>query len=98
MFNTYSFLRALCPAFLSRTISDLVAKEAEQKVKKSGQPVVKKVKPKMGLMDSFRYLMQSSYLGYIAILVIAYGLSINFTEVGIFRCSLSYLRLCGLDR
>lgn len=41
----------------------------------------KAAKPKMSLMDSFRYLTHSKYMGYIAILVIAYGISINLIEV-----------------
>jgi AAA family ATP:ADP antiporter len=38
-------------------------------------------KPKMSLTESFTFLMQSKYLLYIAILVIAYGISINLIEV-----------------
>lgn len=41
----------------------------------------KKSKPKMSLGESFKFLIQSKYLGYIAILVIAYGISINMIEV-----------------
>lgn len=40
-----------------------------------------KEKPKMPLMESFGYLMKSKYLLCIAILVIAYGVSINLVEV-----------------
>jgi len=42
---------------------------------------MKKEKPKMGLMESFKYLARSKYIGCIAILVIAYGVSINLVEV-----------------
>ncbi len=38
-------------------------------------------KPKMSLKDSFRFLTHSKYLLYIAILVVAYGISINLIEV-----------------
>lgn len=38
-------------------------------------------KPKMSLKESFMYLMSSKYIGLIAILVIAYGISINLVEV-----------------
>jgi AAA family ATP:ADP antiporter len=40
-----------------------------------------KEKPKMPLMESFRYLLKSKYLLCIAILVIAYGVSIQLVEV-----------------
>lgn len=41
----------------------------------------KKSKPKMSLKESFLFLVKSKYLMYIAILVIAYGISINLIEV-----------------
>lgn len=41
----------------------------------------KSEKPKMSLKDSFNFLMHSKYMLYIAILVIAYGISINLIEV-----------------
>lgn len=41
----------------------------------------KKVKTKMGLIESFKYLAKSKYVGCLAILVIAYGISINIVEV-----------------
>lgn len=41
----------------------------------------KKSKPKMGVMDSFKYIFSSPYLGLLAILVIGYGMSINLIEV-----------------
>lgn len=41
----------------------------------------KKSKPKMGVMDSFKYIFSSPYLGFLAILVIGYGISINLIEV-----------------
>lgn len=45
----------------------------------SGKP--KKEKPKLSLGESFKYLVTSKYLGYIAILVIGYGLAINLVEI-----------------
>ncbi len=44
---------------------------------------VKKAKerPKMPLMESFRYILKSKYLLCIAVLVIAYGISIQLVEV-----------------
>ncbi|MEI6790695.1 MAG: Npt1/Npt2 family nucleotide transporter [Myxococcaceae bacterium] len=41
----------------------------------------KKSKPKMSMGESFKFLLKSKYLGLIAILVIAYGVSINLVEV-----------------
>lgn len=42
---------------------------------------VKKSKPKMGVMESIKFLAQSKYILCLAILVIAYGISINLVEV-----------------
>ncbi|MBN1915075.1 MAG: NTP/NDP exchange transporter [Parachlamydiales bacterium] len=47
----------------------------------SEQKTAKKEKPKMSLKESFLFLTKSKYLGLIAILVIAYGISINLVEV-----------------
>ncbi len=41
----------------------------------------KKEKPKMSVMESFKYLARSKYIACLAILVIAYGVSINLVEV-----------------
>lgn len=41
----------------------------------------KKEKPKMSLKESFAFLLKSKYIGLIAVLVIAYGISINIVEV-----------------
>lgn len=40
----------------------------------------KKKKAKLSLMESFKYIAQSPYLGLIAMLVLAYGVSINLFE------------------
>jgi ATP:ADP antiporter, AAA family len=45
------------------------------------QKKAKKEKPKMSMKDSFLYLMKSKYIACLAILVIAYGVSINIIEV-----------------
>ena len=42
---------------------------------------MKKEKPKMSLKESFMYLLKSKYIGCLAILVLAYGVSINLVEV-----------------
>ncbi|MDR3156091.1 MAG: NTP/NDP exchange transporter [Holosporaceae bacterium] len=41
----------------------------------------KKKKEKLGVFDSFKYMLKSKYLGLIALLVICYGISINLVEV-----------------
>lgn len=43
-------------------------------------PTKKKDKPKLSLTESFKYLMKSPYLGLIAMVVLAYGVSINVVE------------------
>jgi AAA family ATP:ADP antiporter len=40
----------------------------------------KKKKAKLSMMESFKYILQSPYLGLIALLVLAYGISINLFE------------------
>ena len=39
-----------------------------------------KKKAKLSMMESFKYILQSPYLGLIAMLVLAYGVSINLFE------------------
>lgn len=45
------------------------------KIKQKGE------KPKMSMKESFKFLIHSKYMLYIAILVVAYGISINLIEV-----------------
>lgn len=40
----------------------------------------KKKKSKLSIMESFKYILQSPYLGFLVILVLAYGVSINLFE------------------
>ncbi|MBU6446736.1 MAG: AAA family ATPase, partial [Verrucomicrobia bacterium] len=40
----------------------------------------KKKKEKLSLMESFKYILKSPYIGFIAMLVLAYGVSINLFE------------------
>jgi len=46
----------------------------------SGSGSKKKSKPKLSLGESFMYLVKSPYLGMIAMIVLAYGVSINIVE------------------
>lgn len=41
----------------------------------------KKKKPKLSVMESFKYLFSSPYIGLIALLVLSYGMSINLIEI-----------------
>lgn len=41
----------------------------------------KSKKPKLSIIESFKYVFSSKYLGFIAILVIGYGLCINLVEI-----------------
>jgi len=45
------------------------------------QTTAKKEKPKMSLKESFLFLVKSKYIGFLAILVISYGIAINIVEV-----------------
>ena len=45
------------------------------------EKVIKKKKVKMGFVDGMKVVFSSSYLAYLAIMVIAYGVSINLVEV-----------------
>ncbi len=40
----------------------------------------KKKKPKLNMIDSFKMIFSSKYIGYIAVLVLAYGVSVNLIE------------------
>lgn len=40
----------------------------------------KKSKPKLSIKESFKYILSNPYLGLIAVLVLAYGISINLVE------------------
>lgn len=41
----------------------------------------KKKKPKMGMIESFKYIFSNSYIALIALLVLSYGMSINLIEL-----------------
>lgn len=60
--------------------SNLVDKEETMRAKLDG-PKPKKKKEKMAMSDSIKFLASSQYLRLIAMLVLGYGLSINFTEI-----------------
>jgi len=41
----------------------------------------KKEKPKLSVGESFKYLLSSRYLGFVALIVLGYGMAINLVEV-----------------
>lgn len=53
----------------------------DPKLYNPGDVKKKKEKPKMSIAESFKFLMSSKYILCIAMLVIAYGVSINLVEV-----------------
>ncbi|MEC8882046.1 MAG: Npt1/Npt2 family nucleotide transporter [Pseudomonadota bacterium] len=55
----------------------LQAQKKEEKVEK----IVKKKKKKLSMSESFAVLFRSEYVGYIAVLVLSYGIVINVVEV-----------------
>jgi len=57
------------------------AKGGEGTASASAVASKKKRKPKMSLGESFKFLLTNRYLACMAILVVSYGLAINFTEV-----------------
>lgn len=67
--GTYAYLNrfVLSDPALVKTDADAVPK--------------KKSKPKLTMGESFKFLLKSKYLGLIAVLVMAYGVSINLVEV-----------------
>lgn len=52
-----------------------------RKAEKNTEIPMKRDKPKLSLKESFKYIFSSSHLLYIAILVFAYGVTINFMDV-----------------
>jgi len=71
-----------CLMGLYHVIGVLDAKhEAEGRKGDDHVAAPKKKKAKMSMAESFKFLVQQRYLGYLCVLVISYGLSINLTEV-----------------
>lgn len=61
--------------------SDDALKTPEERRLKQQKLAMEKSKRKMGMLDSFRFLSKSKYLGYIGLIVVSYGLSMEFTEI-----------------
>ncbi|CAM9274329.1 unnamed protein product [Scytosiphon promiscuus] len=60
--------------------NDALKSPAERR-RKQKKLALEKSKQKMGMLDSFRFLSKSKYLGYIGLIVVSYGLSMEFTEI-----------------
>jgi AAA family ATP:ADP antiporter len=50
-------------------------------LEKTGSGKGKSKKPKLSVLESFQYLLTSKYIGFIALLVLAYGVSMNLIEL-----------------
>lgn len=61
--------------------ADDALKSPKERRRKQRKLAKEKAKQKMGLLDSFRFLSKSKYLGYVGLIVISYGLSMEFTEI-----------------
>jgi AAA family ATP:ADP antiporter len=70
-----------CLMGLYHTVGVLDERDVKEGRKGDDHAPVKKKKAKMSMAESFKFLIQQRYLGYLCILVISYGLSINLTEV-----------------
>lgn len=60
-------------------VNNTVLKDSSIHLPESAAP--KKKKPKLSMMEGIKLLMQSKYIGLIAILVVSYGVCINLVEV-----------------
>lgn len=68
----------ICTSYIERTEN---IKIGEPKDDGENKKPKKAKKPKMSMADSAKFLASSQYLRLIAMLVLGYGLSINFTEI-----------------
>lgn len=56
----------------------------------------KKKKAKLSLMESFKFIFSSKYIGFIAILVLSYGISINLVE-GVWKAQIKKVYTTDAD-
>lgn len=61
--------------------ADEALKSPSERRRKQRKLAKEKAKAKMGLLDSFRFLSKSKYLGFVGLIVLSYGLSMEFTEI-----------------
>ena len=61
--------------------ADEALKSPAERRRKQRKLAKEKAKAKMGLLDSFRFLSKSKYLGFVGLIVLSYGLSMEFTEI-----------------
>lgn len=67
-----------CIVFFSRMIQKQIAAEEALAPR---EKKAKKKKPSLGVLESFKYIFKSKHLLSIAVLVLAYGISMNFIDV-----------------
>jgi AAA family ATP:ADP antiporter len=72
---------ALCILGLKYFMETKILTDPEVMPQASEKKKKKEKGPSMGLVESFKYLLSSSYIRNLAFLVIAYGMSINIVEV-----------------
>ena len=62
-------------------INKYTVREKEQYHTQDESPTPKKNKIQLSFLESFKYILKSRYVGYIAIMTIAFNVGINFVEV-----------------
>lgn len=67
--------------WISRRITPEIEKQAAKELPPETEPATQAKKPRLSLRESIRYILRSPYLVPLAIIVLGYNISINFTDV-----------------